>query len=72
MNPIQAECERLNVEIATALRAAMPPGYGFLLVVFDFGKDLDTFMAYSSNARRDDMIAMLDELSAKLKGMRDS
>jgi hypothetical protein len=50
------------VKEAAALEGA-PIGFAFFL--FDFGEDGS--MAYAANARRPDVVALLEELAAKIR-----
>lgn len=50
---------------ANKIRTDLPPGAGFALLVFDFGPR--GFMAYISNAEREDMIRALREQIARLE-----
>ena len=52
-------------EIGRVLKAAMPPGWGFTLLLFSYGGD--GFLTYLSSAERPDMIAALEEMLTKLK-----
>lgn len=67
----QERIEGIAANIGRAIGAAVndsvggPGKMGFALLIFDFG-DGGT-MAYSSNARRADMIRALDELLVKLR-----
>jgi hypothetical protein len=61
--PLRA-VEALSREIGHLIGKACPPGYGFLLVMFSFGEG--GFTNYISNAEREDVVRLLDELRAKL------
>lgn len=50
---------------ARELRARLPQGVGFALVLFDFGETGS--MAYASNGERSGLKAMLRELADKLE-----
>lgn len=43
------------------------PPMGFCLLVFDFGDNPDKFVAYCSNAQREDMIRVLRKHIARLE-----
>lgn len=58
--------ERQCREYANLLKAKVPAGVGFALFLFDFGADGNT--AYVSTADRDDMLRLIDEWSAKVRG----
>lgn len=51
---------------ARALGETMPPGVGFVLVLFDYGPGGTGGMAYASTGDREDMKAMLRELLDKV------
>jgi len=51
--------------IGRALKAAMPPGWGFTLLLLSYGED--GFATYLSSCDRADMIAALKELVKKLE-----
>ncbi len=51
--------------IRDAVNDLAGPGFGFALLMFDFGEVGN--LAYMSNARRDDMIEALDECRRKLE-----
>jgi hypothetical protein len=52
-------------EIGQLLRGGMPKGYGFSLLIFNFGPDGNLF--YTSNANREDMIRTMQEFIAKFR-----
>lgn len=69
----QEEGERIVGMVGRALRDELEdqttgPAMGFCLLVFDFGDAPEKFVAYCSNARREDMIKVLREHIAKLEG----
>lgn len=53
------ELEALAVETAEVLKERMPPGAGYILLVFDFGAAGN--LAYASTADRRDAIATMRE-----------
>lgn len=59
------QAEKLLKEIGVLLRESMPKGYGFNLLVFNFGEGGNMF--YTSNARREDMIRAMQEFIAKFQ-----
>lgn len=61
---LEEQTRKLGRTIADAVKSECGSGVGFLLVMFDFGEDGS--MAYCSNGVRRDVIAMIDELKAKL------
>jgi hypothetical protein len=61
-----AAAEKVLNEIGQLLRTAMPPNYGFNLLIFSYGEGGNMF--YTSSARREDMIAAMREFIAKFEG----
>ena len=61
----QRDLEQFTAAQAKLIREGLPKGVGFCLMMFDFGAG--GFMAYSSNAQRDDMIKAINELIAWLE-----
>ena len=59
------EAEAVLKDIGQRLRAAMPKGYGFSLLVFTFGAGGNMF--YTSNAQRETMIQAMQEFIAKFR-----
>ena len=59
-----ASLEAQAREIARALKAGLPSGCGFFLLLFDFGDS--GWMTYMSNGQRADMRRLLRELLEKL------
>ena len=57
------EAEALLKDIGQRLKAAMPSGYGFSLLIFTFGEGGNMF--YTSNAERETMIQAMQEFIAK-------
>lgn len=52
-------------DIGRKLTDAMPPGWGFALVLFTFGEG--GFLTYMSNAQRADMVKALRECADKIE-----
>lgn len=63
--PIE-EKQRAAMNIAARALGEMFKGYGFALLVFEFGDS--GRMNYVSNARREDMIAAMKEFIANAEG----
>ena len=59
---LEAEC----VNIGKLLGAGMPPGTGFVFMLFDFGAKGN--FAYLSNGRRGDIVDLLREAVVKIGG----
>lgn len=57
------EAEKKLREIGNKLADNMPPGYGFTLMIYQFGEQGNMF--YFSNAQRDDMINVMREFIQK-------
>lgn len=57
---LEAECRRMGKAIATC----MPEGVGFCFFMFDLGPGGST--AYMSNAKRADVVKLLNEFLGKL------
>jgi hypothetical protein len=53
------EIKKVLQDIGVLLKAQMPKGWGFNLMIFSFGKGGSTF--YISNAQREDVIKMIEE-----------
>lgn len=51
-------------EIGREIRAKLPNGFGFTLMIFSYGEGGDFF--YISSAMREDMIKMMEEFKQKL------
>jgi hypothetical protein len=60
-----AEAERVLKQIGEVLRGAMPPGYGFALLVFSYGPGGNLF--YTASADREGVIGAMQEFAAKLR-----
>ena len=58
-----AQIEKDLRDIGQAIGKSLPEGYGFNLLIFNFGEGGATF--YISNAQRDDMIKAMKEFIAK-------
>lgn len=61
----RVEIERACAILGRTLSDRMLPGMGFAFLLFDFGTAGN--LAYISNSRREDMIAALRELIARLE-----
>jgi len=61
------EIRKVANHIGGAIGSALPPGYGFALLVFGLGETAGR-MNYISNADREDMLAALKELVARFEG----
>jgi hypothetical protein len=59
------QAEAMLKEIGQILRKACPEGYGFSLLIFNFGPDGSMF--YTSNAQREDMIRAMQEFIQKFR-----
>ena len=64
------EAERAAQSTAQLIGAALPPGYGFALLVFSFDKG--GYLTYVSNAQRADLVKTLRECADTLEANRDS
>jgi hypothetical protein len=58
--------EEIQREIGRKLKAALPSGWGFMLMLFEFGKQGANF--YISNADRADCIRVMEEWIARARG----
>lgn len=65
--PIESRVVVQMNAIAEVLDDTMPKGWGFTLLMFEFGTN-DGRMNYISNAPREDMISALKELVANFEG----
>jgi hypothetical protein len=61
-----AGAEKALREVGGILKEQMPPGYGFMLMIFEYGEKGAMF--YLSSAVRADMIETLKEFIKKLEG----
>lgn len=52
-------------KLGDSLKASIPPGYGFTLLIFNFGVGGNLF--YTSNADREDVMKMLREFIRKFE-----
>lgn len=59
-----AAAERETRELARLIERGLPPSWRFMLVLADGAPE--GFMTYVSNGRRDDVLALLEELRTKL------
>jgi len=50
-------------DIGSRVKSVMPPGWGFTLLIFNFGEGGNLF--YTSNAQREDMIKTMQEFIEK-------
>lgn len=57
--------EQTARDIGRVLKDAMPPGWGFTLMMFSYGENGHT--TYISSAKREDVIKALAEMIEKLK-----
>ena len=57
--------EELLRDMGRKMKATMPPGYGFSLLIFGFHPRNDLF--YISSAQREDMIRTMQEFIAKFR-----
>ena len=67
-NSFEVQNERMETllnELSRRVKSNLPPGYGFTLFLFNFGKD--GAMYYASSAQRADMILALEEFINKQK-----
>jgi len=62
--------ERAAQETGQRIGAALPPGYGFALLVFSFGEG--GYLTHVSNANREDLVATLRETADVLERHRES
>lgn len=61
--PIPPEVKKTLNDIAARIGDALPPGWGFGLLIFSFGEN--GTMTWISNAERADMILAMQEFIAK-------
>lgn len=59
------EAERKCRDIARRIKAEMPPGWGFTVILNSFGEN--GLMTYLSSCAREDMIKALREMADKLE-----
>jgi len=59
------QVEQLLKDLGHFLKDAMPPGYGFSLLIFGFTPNNELF--YLSSAQREDMIRTMQEFIAKFR-----
>ena len=59
------QIEQLLRDLGHFLKDAMPPGYGFSLLIFGFSPNNQLF--YLSSAQREDMIRTMQEFIAKFR-----
>jgi hypothetical protein len=64
MTDQRGKLEDMVRELGGEIAAALPEGFGFAFVLFDFGETGS--MAYASNGSREDIIKMLAELRGEL------
>ena len=67
INPTMTpEVKASGESLAKIIDAALPPGHGFALLIFEFGEKGQ--LSYISNAQRDDMIATMKDFIAIHEG----
>lgn len=66
-DPMDEEIRRVANDIGARIGSALPPNYGFALLIFGTGES-EGRMNYISNADRDEMVAALKELIARFEG----
>ena len=59
------EAERKMKDLADAVKANVPQGWGYAVLCYSFGEN--GFMNYVSNGRREDMVKALKELLVNLE-----
>lgn len=68
--PIDKEVAETMTDIGRTIAGALPEGWGFCLLTFQFGAGTDGTGGntnYMSNANREDMIATLEEFLKNVK-----
>lgn len=65
--PVPPEVKKPLQDIGERIGHALPPGWGFALLIFTFNKTEgeDGTMTYISNAQRDDMLRAFQEFLQK-------
>ena len=63
-----AKIEAMMKGIGESIGKALPKGYGFTLLLFNFGEGGDMF--YISNSRRKDVIESMKEFIQKQEGIK--
>lgn len=63
------EAERVLHEIGHLMKNAMPPGYGFVFLMANYGKKGNTF--YTSSVQRQDAVNLMKELIEKIEGHKE-
>ena len=67
INPKMTDEVRASGErLAEIIDAALPPGHGFALLIFEWGSDGN--LSWISNADRDDMLATMKDFIARHEG----
>lgn len=61
------EIEVTLKELGAVLGGALPEGWGFTLLLFDFNNATDGQLFYISNGERKDVIKMMEEFMKKVK-----
>ena len=62
----EPEIEELLADIGRKLKAQMPPGWGFTLLICSYGEGGAMF--YLSSVEREDMVKAMKEFLAKAEG----
>lgn len=65
--PIRPEVRETMNKVASAIDSALPDGFGFVLLVFNFGEG--GYMNYISNSDRADVVRAMKEFVAKEEGV---
>ena len=67
INPTMTpEVKAAGERLAKIIDAALPPGHGFALLIFEWGDQGN--LSWISNAQRDDMIATMKDFIARHEG----
>lgn len=61
MNQMNELVKRRMQKIAQKVDEELPNVYGFVVLTFNFGKDIDNEMMYVSNANRQDIVKAMKE-----------
>jgi hypothetical protein len=64
--------ETVGMSVGRIIGEAMPPGWGFALILFTMGDSGPQYASYVSNGQRADMIKALRECADKIESRQDN
>lgn len=65
INELQEQVKAKMQKIANGVEKELPKGFGFVVLAFPFGKDINNQLMYVSNANREDICKVMAEFIEK-------